>query len=82
MLQALSDFRYKALRLTLDRDAPGDTRIGLHIAGANPALHGGYPVELNVTLTGELDRMLREGIEGYRVPERILERMQRFGQSD
>ena len=79
MLDALGDFRYQALGMTLAREADGATKIELHLTGANPAFYDGYPVELNLAISGDLDHMLRRGLEGYRVPEAIRQRIQGFG---
>jgi hypothetical protein len=79
-LAALTDFRYDELRATLDRQAGGDVRIGMHVRGKNPSFYNGYPVELNFTLSGELDRILRRGLAGYRIPDSIRERLSTFGE--
>jgi hypothetical protein len=79
MLAALENFHYESLRITLDRQVDGATEIGLHLRGANPAFFEGHPVEFNLTVSGELDTMLRRGLEGYRVPDAILKRLEGFG---
>ncbi|HET6519250.1 MAG TPA: YdbH domain-containing protein, partial [Geminicoccaceae bacterium] len=78
MLQALENFRYEALRITLDGRTDSEMQVGLHLSGANPQLYGGYPVEFNLNLEGELGAVLQAGIQGYSLPERIAERMQRL----
>jgi len=79
MLQALTDFHYDALSLTLNRAADGETRIGLHLQGKNPAVYGGYPLAFNLNLSGKLDRILRDSLKGYRVPDMIQKKMLEFG---
>ena len=79
LLQALENFRYKELRLTIDGRTDGDMDVGLHIAGANPDLYDGYPIEFNLNLEGALADVLRAGLAGYQIPDRIRERMQNFG---
>jgi Dicarboxylate transport len=79
VLQALENFRYESLRLTVDGRTDAEMDVGLHIAGANPELYDGYPIEFNLNLEGALANVLRSGIASYRVPEQIRERMQRFG---
>jgi hypothetical protein len=74
-LQALSDFQYKELVVTLDRRLTGDTDLGLHISGSNPSFYNGYPVEFNLNLSGKLDEVLRKGLAGYRLPSTIQERL-------
>jgi Dicarboxylate transport len=79
LLQALENFRYEELRLTIDGRTDGEMDVGLHIAGANPDLYDGYPIEFNLNLEGALAEVLRAGLAGYQIPERIRERMQGFG---
>ncbi len=78
LLQALENFRYEALRITLDGRTDAEMDIGLHVKGANPDLYDGYPIELNLDLEGELANILRSGLATYQIPERIRERMQGF----
>jgi Dicarboxylate transport len=79
LLQALENFRYEKLRLTVDGRTDAEMDVGLHIAGANPDLYDGYPIEFNLNLEGALANVLRSGLAGYQIPERIRERMQGFG---
>ena len=74
-LQALSNFQYKELTVTLNRKLTGDAELGLHIAGSNPSFYNGYPVEFNLNLSGKLDEVLRKGLAGYRLPSIIEERL-------
>lgn len=74
-LQALSNFHYKELIVTLNRKLTGDAELGLHIAGSNPSFYNGYPVEFNLNLSGKLDEVLRKGLAGYRLPSIIEERL-------
>lgn len=79
VLSALTDFQYEDLRMTLNREAGGEMLVGIHIRGKNPEFYEGYPVELNLNVTGKLDQILRRGLTGYRVPEAIRERFMEFG---
>ncbi len=79
MLAALENFEYELLRVALDRTADGDTVVGLHLRGANPSFYDGYPVEFNINILGELDAMLQRGLESYRIPDVIAERLRDFG---
>jgi hypothetical protein len=79
LLQALQNFRYKELRVSIDGRTDGDMDVRLHIAGANPDLYDGHPIEFNLNLEGALADVVRAGLAGYRIPERIREQMQGFG---
>ncbi|HVI90953.1 MAG TPA: YdbH domain-containing protein [Dongiaceae bacterium] len=77
-LSALSDFQYKELVITLERQLTGDASLGLHISGSNPKFYNGYPVEFNFTASGRLDEILRQGLAGYQVPDMIEEKLNQF----
>lgn len=74
-LQALSNFNYKELIVTLNRKLTGDAELTLHLLGSNPNFYEGYPVEFNLSLTGKLDEALRKGLAGYQLPSIIEERL-------
>lgn len=77
-LGALSDFHYKDLVITLQRQLTGDAALGLHISGSNPSFYNGYPVEFNFTANGRLDEILRQGLAGYQVPDMIEQQLNQF----
>lgn len=79
MLQALSDFHYDSLRLTITGSAAGALEVGMHLAGNNPDLYDGYPVEFNLTLSGALAQVIEGTLSGYQVPDRIRRHMEQFG---
>lgn len=71
MLEALKNFHYEALELSIDGRAGGEWVTVLHIAGKNPDFMDGYPFEFNLNVSGRLDEILRQGLRGYTLPERI-----------
>ncbi|MGI9452207.1 MAG: intermembrane phospholipid transport protein YdbH family protein [Geminicoccaceae bacterium] len=78
MLQALENFRYEALKITLDGRTDGANAIGLHLKGANPDLYDGHPVEFNLNLEGNLASLVQANLDNYQIPDRIRERIQGF----
>jgi hypothetical protein len=78
LLAALTDFRYESLQATVDGEAGGEMRVGLRIMGANPGFYGGHPVALNLKLSGALDRIVRQGLDTYRIPDAVRDRMLEF----
>jgi len=76
LLQALENFRYEELRVTLDGRTDAEMDIQLHIKGANPDLHDGYPIEFNLNLEGELGNILRSNLSGFHIPEPIRRRIE------
>jgi hypothetical protein len=75
LLKALDDFRYERLELSLNGAASGELEAGLHLKGANPALYDGFPVELNLSLSGALSQVLSDTADSASVPERIQKRV-------
>lgn len=65
---ALKDFRYQQLAVTIDGVLGGDEQIKMSLKGANPNLYGGLPVSLNVNLSGALDSIARSSVEAYTRP--------------
>lgn len=78
LMGALTDFRYDTLKATVDGQAGGDLRVGIAIRGANPAFYDGHPVALNLNVSGALDRILRQSLDTYRIPDAVRERMTEF----
>jgi hypothetical protein len=79
-LQALSNFQYSDLTLTMSREAGGDTVALMKVKGRNPDFYGGYPVEFNLNISGKLDQIVDRSLAGYRIPESIRKSLGDFGQ--
>lgn len=76
--RALTDFHYDTLRATVDGAAGGDLRIAIAIRGNNPEFYDGHVVALNLKVSGALDRILRQSLDAYRIPQTVLDRMTEF----
>jgi hypothetical protein len=76
LMNALDDFHYKSLSLTVNGSASGDLQAGLHLNGANPALYGGFPIELNLSLSGALSQLVADTVQTTRVPEHLQKRVE------
>ena len=80
LLEALDDFRYSRLRLELNGLDGGDTEMSFRIRGANPELYGGAEIELNMSIVGRLEQIMRQSYEAYyEVPEEIADKLARAG---
>jgi hypothetical protein len=56
-LKAIRNFVYESFEVEAD-GRPGEPfDVKLRLRGANPDLYDGYPIALNVTLTGALDQL-------------------------
>ena len=73
ILSALRNFHFKELRLTADREAEGRWQARIRLAGANPELMNGRPFEFNINIDGALDTILRQGLEGWRLPQTLAD---------
>lgn len=58
-LDLLSDFQYQVLSSTVDLDKAGNLQLGLSLAGHNPTLYDGRPVNFNINLEQNLDPLLQ-----------------------
>jgi hypothetical protein len=79
-LQALSNFQYSDLKLTVNRAIGGDTVALMQVKGRNPDFYGGHPVEFNLNVSGKLDQILNRGLAGYRIPDTIRDKLDDFAQ--
>lgn len=70
--QALADFRYQALDLTIDRAADGQGSLLVHLAGSNPAVLDNHPFVLNIRLEANFDRLALLLLDGYAAAEGLL----------
>ncbi|MBF0248763.1 MAG: YdbH domain-containing protein, partial [Alphaproteobacteria bacterium] len=79
-IEALSNFHYSTLAMTVEGGARSEARVGLTLEGANPDFHDGFPVVFELNATGEIGRMMNDGLAVYKVPDQIRDRMNRFGE--
>jgi hypothetical protein len=79
-LQALSNFQYTDLKLTVNRETGGDTVALMQVKGRNPDFYGGHAVEFNLNVSGNLDQILNRGLAGYRIPDTIRDKLGDFAQ--
>jgi hypothetical protein len=75
-LELVQDFKYDTVRVTLDADPSGGIASRFEIKGSNAAVYDGFPVELNITMSGPLRDILTQGIKTYTLPERLLKQIQ------
>ncbi|MEQ9815001.1 MAG: YdbH domain-containing protein [Azospirillaceae bacterium] len=76
LLDAIQNFHYESLGVSLDGRTGGDLTVGLTIRGANPDVYDGYPIALNVNVSGALDDILSEGIQTLTIGDRAREYFQ------
>lgn len=66
-LEALENFQYSTLDLTIDKEAEGSTRLYVILEGKNPDVLDGYPFRININLQTNLSQVLDALREGYRL---------------
>ena len=74
-LQALANFHYQELDGNIDYSSDGEYRILVHVAGNNPDLYDGYPIELNLNIGGALPELFEVLFLSGDFEEAILERI-------
>ena len=79
-LRAVENFHYDRIHVGLDEGDAEEMILRFEIEGRNPELYGGTPVARNISLTGPLRRMLSRSLALYRLPERIGDELERFGE--
>lgn len=67
MAQALEDFHYSTLRITINRPPDGSLSLLVAMEGHNPTVRDGYPFRFNIALSGELEKILAAIREGGRL---------------
>lgn len=72
LLQALADFHYERLGLSIDKPLSGESRLTLNTFGHNPAVLDGHPFQVNVTVTTNLDKILGFAATGSRLSQDII----------
>ena len=72
VLDALQDFHYSELSLTIDKSAVHDLTATLLLLGQNPAVKEGQMIRLNINLESNLDKILKAISLGYSVSNEIL----------
>lgn len=78
LVQALSNFAYDRMSITVTGPVMDDITLAVTLAGKNPDLYGGYPIEFNLNLSGRLTQILQQGFVGAGIPA-DLERQLREG---
>ena len=76
LLEALENFHYDGLSLSLDGQSGGDLTAVLRVRGSNPDVLDGYPIALTVNVTGALDRLIEQGLVGTTLIDTVRGRLE------
>jgi dicarboxylate transporter DctA-like protein len=66
LFQALENFQYTGLTLSLDGNAQDRLTVKLNLEGANPELYDGYPFVININTEASFAELLRSATLGTR----------------
>jgi hypothetical protein len=72
LLDALRDFHYDDLTVTVEKAFEGEAAVRLRLAGENPAVMNGQPFRINLNLAGNLDRLVASLLEIARLSDRMV----------
>jgi hypothetical protein len=73
-IQALEDFHYENLSVTVSKTAANDTTVRLSTLGQNPAVLEGQPFQFNINLESNLTSVLEALRQGYSLSDDALRR--------
>lgn len=73
---ALADFHFDVLDMTLDTENAKDMHLTMKIAGKNPAVLSGKPIELNVDLRGNIADIVQAGMASYRLEKELQHKLE------
>lgn len=73
LFQALENFQYTGLTLSLDGNAQDRLNVKLNLAGANPELYDGYPFVININTEASFAELLRSATLGANAIDIIRE---------
>jgi hypothetical protein len=69
LLNAVRNFRYEGLRATVNGETGDDLEVAIRLTGANPELYDGFPIALNINLSGALDEILQSGLRSMGIAD-------------
>ena len=69
LLSAVRNFQYEAIRATLNGRTGEDLDVAIRLTGANPEVYDGFPIALNVNLSGALDQILLSGLRSLAIAD-------------
>lgn len=75
-VDALSQVNYDRLTLSLAREPDGSSKAVLQVAGVNPHYKGGLPLEVDINITGDLEKILQDNIKVYTLPGRLARELE------
>jgi hypothetical protein len=72
LVEALEDFYYSELEITVDKTFDEDLSAGISLLGSNPNVLEGHPFRLNINFESNIERVAIALFAGYSAAQRAL----------
>ncbi len=76
-VNALREFQFDRLTMTLNGDLDGEIEIGLRMEGKNPDLYGGVPIKYNINIEAPISGLIQQFRAGTRPGQQVLDELNR-----
>lgn len=77
VLDALHNFHFNSLDARLSHDVLGKTKLNAHFKGKNPDLYKGHPINFNVTVSGDILRIVQASLIGQQIDKKFIDKVKR-----
>ena len=76
-VDALREFQFDRLTMTLNGDLDGEIEIGLRMEGKNPDLYGGVPIKYSINIEAPISGLIQQFRAGTRPGQQVLDELNR-----
>lgn len=80
LMRAVQNFEYSKVRAFIDESSAEEMTLRLELEGRSPDVYEGFPLQLNVNVSGPLRDILNRGIRTYQLPAALGREMQERAQ--
>lgn len=80
LMRAVQNFEYSKVRAFIDESSAEEMTLRLELEGRSPDVYEGFPLQLNVNVSGPLRDVLNRGIRTYQLPAALGREMQERAQ--
>jgi hypothetical protein len=71
--ELLENFHFTSIVITLNGSVLGDVETAIHLVGANPDFHDGFPAELNLNVESKFWDLIQDGTAAFRLADRLAD---------
>lgn len=80
LMRAVQNFEYSKVRAFIDESSAEEMTLRLELEGRSPDVYDGFPLQLNVNVSGPIRDLLNRGIRTYQLPAALGREMQERAQ--